>query len=358
MSSDNDILKYGEDAIKSLKGVNKWVKIVMAVLLGLGTWAVLPTLATMAENFFQFTINMSAGLAVGIATFVGLNFLWVNRFLLRKMRERISRKWWQSFVWKDPVDYLKSVSRDIISKRDKIRAIATKLRTTLGKLRALANNLEGRSQTGMQQADAWDKEGNEEKAELMAYIAVTSKKGSEDMERGCFEMEQNIALMDEFGDRLDSQAEALNWDIELMSMNLEAATLQGEAAEVVQSAMDNNSAEAAMTLFAKQAYMHKVAAGKARLDQALTHLKPILESGRIERAISSKQGREAMEAFRKDKDFGGLKSFRQELERLKREQSQRFGRKEYVDLDRFKGRNPETIRRSSGSNLGSFSHLD
>lgn len=357
MANDIDIKKYGEEAIKGLKGANWFVRIALALLVGAGLYVGLPYITSIVENLFQITLGLTKTLAIAIAAGASLSFLWANRTLFRKIRESLARKMWKAFIYNDPLDYIEGVIDGFVVARKKISAALIRLRAVLDKLHMKANELIEKYKKGMSEAEVWEEQGNEAEADIQAYFAVSSKNSADSIAQSYLEVEQSVSVFEEIDQMMDGQIRVMKHDLEMMQTNLEIAEIQAEAADVAQDAMEGNVTEMAMREYAKHAYKDKVAAHKAKLDQFMVRARPILESNRIEKAINTKEGRKAIIASRNNKDALGIKSFREELDRLKQQNPDLYGRRG-VDLDRFKRRNPEPLKRSTGgASFGTFSDL-
>lgn len=357
MANDVDIRKYGEEALKGLKGANWVVRVLLGLVVGALLYLGLPYVLSIVTDLTQVVIEVSKATLIGITMFGVLSFLWANKVLFRKIRESLARKMWKAWIYNDPLDFIEGVIDSFVVARKKISAALTRLRAVLNKLHMKANELIDKYKKGMSEAEVWEEQGNEAEADIQAYFAVSSKNSADSIAQSYLEVEESVSVFEEIDQMMDGQIRVMKHDLEMMQTNLEIAEIQAEAADVAQDAMEGNVTEMAMREFAKHAYKDKVAAGKAKLDQFMARARPILESNRIEKAINTKEGRKAIIASRNNKDALGLKGFREELERLKQQNPDLYGRKG-VDLDRFKRRNPEPLRRSTGNaTFGAFSDL-
>ena len=348
--------KYGEDAIRGLKTSNWIVRILMALVVGTGLYVGLPYAVSIVEQLFQVAIGLSKIALIGIPLFGALSFLWANRTLFREMRERWSRKLWQNFIYNDPLDYIEGVMNDFVKADSLMKQAIAKLRGIMQKLKERALRLIDAYNKGIQMAKAYDEEGDEQEADLQAYYAESSAQSAADIERMYLETQESVFLLEELQKSLSNDIKIMRFDLEMMRDDLEIAELKGEIATIMQKAMHGgNVDEIARREYAKFAYRDKVAKFKGKFDQFLSDIEPILKAKRIEKVIQTKEGRKALEAFRTNKDdFGGLKTFGQEIERLKRENPNQYKSNSPVDVKKYTKRG---VDRSSSGNRSSFANL-
>lgn len=355
---NQDIQHYGDKVAKGIKNTNNWVRVGLALLVAAGLYVGLPYGVSIVENLFQITLALTKTLLVGIPMFFGLSFFWANRSLLKKFRERLSRKLWQSFIYKDPLDYIQGVIIEFEQALGKIDEARIRLRTVLAKLKAKADELIAASQRGMKEAEAYAEQGDEANADISAYYASRNNTTVDGITQSYMEVEQSLVFLNELATGLKHDIGVMKIDLEDMRMNLEIATITAEAANVMESAMQGDPTEIAMREYAKWAYQDQVAKAKARFDSFLEKAKPIIESKRIEQTINTKDGRKALEAFRTDRDLGGLKDFSQRLENIKSKNPNLYTGGN-ANLNSIIGGNPNTVRRTNtgGARFGSFDHL-
>lgn len=357
MSSTDSLQKYGQEAVQSLKNTNWIVRIAIALLFGAVLYVGLPFIVSIIENTFQIVLGLTKTMLIGIPAFFAATFFWANRSFLRKFRERLSRKLWQTWIYNDPLDYIEGVIQDFEKARGLMRQAITKLRGVLNKLRDKASELIEKYNQGIKMADVYEEQGDPEEAEMQAYFASASAKSAEDIQRIYLDTEESVALLQELEKGLEQDIKVMRFDLSMMKTHLEVAEIQGEAADVMQQAMNGGSVEEmARREYAKWAYRDKVSKLKGKFDQFLTDVEPILKAKRIEQVISTKEGRKALDSFRKNRaDLGGLKSFSEEIQRLKSENPDQYGKRIPVDVQKF---TKKTQRHTLGNNSGSsFGHL-
>lgn len=351
-----DIQKYGEDAVKGLKSANWIIRILMALVVGTGLYIGLPYAVSIVENLFQVAIGLSKVALVGIPLFGALSFLWANRTLFREMRERWSRKLWQNFIYNDPLDYIEGVINDFVKAEGLMKQAIVRLRGIMNKLKERAESLIDAYNKGITMASAYEEDGDEQEADLHAYFAQSSAQSAKDIQEMYLETEESVFLLQELHKSLSNDIKIMRFDLEMMRDNLEIAELKGEIATVMEKAIRGGTIdEIARREYAKFAYRDKVAKFKGKFDQFLSDIEPILKAKRIEKVIQTKEGRKALEAFRSNKsDFGGLKTFSDEIERLKQENPGQYKSVNNIDVRKYTTRK---TNRSSSGNRSSFANL-
>lgn len=357
MSGENSLQKYGTDAINSLKKTNWVVRIAMALLFGAGLYLGLPYVVSIIENTFQIVLGLTKTMLIGIPAFFAATFFWANRSFLRKLRERWSRKLWQNFIYNDPLDYIEGVIQDFEKARGLMKEAIAKLRGVLAKLKQKASDLIDKYNNGIKMADAFEQEGDTGEAEIQAYFASSSARSAEDIQRIYLDTEESVSLLQELERGLAQDIKVMRFDLEMMKTHLEVAEIQGQVADVMQEAMNGGGVEEmARREYAKWAYKDKVSKLAGKFNQFLTDVEPILKAKRIEQVINTKEGRKALETFRKNRnDMGGLKSFNEEIQRLKSENPDQYGSgKSVVDVNKF---TKKTQRYTTGGGGASFGHL-
>lgn len=358
MAAQQDIQKYGEAAISGLKGMNWAMRIFLALMVGAGLYVGLPYIASIVENAWQISLGLTKTAILWTAVGATASFLWANRFLFKGMRERWARKLWQRFIYNDPLDYIQTVIDAYEKARKQFQAAINSLRAILNELHTIGQDLVNQYNEGMKNSEGYADSGNKDEAELQAYFALSNMQTAEGVKQSYQELEESILVVQELDQDLGDDIRIMRFDLNMMKMNMRISDAKAAAADALNDAMNGSPTEIAMREFAKEAYRQKVAAGKAKFDAFLQRVSPILESKRIQRSIGTKEGRQALEEFRKNKQTqGGLRSFREQLEELKR-QNPNLYKRGGVDLNSLQRRNTETVvRQGFGDRFGSFSAL-
>ncbi len=350
---DNNLLPSdGMKDFQNLAKTNKWVRLCLAGGIGTAAYFALPYAVEASGNLLQLSINLGETALIGTAIFVGVSFFWSNRGLLKKFQDYLSRKLWEGFIYHDPIDYIKGVIEDFRRYLQILKNAIQKLYKVAETLKMKADDLISLAKKDMKSAEAEEELGNKSKAGLSAYKSMRRTDATQEIVAGYADIEDNIAVMNEVAESVAIRIEAMEFDVEMMQLNMEVSSAKSQAAFAAEAVFNNKSSEAAKLAFAKNAYKDKVAIGAAQFKQFMGRVKPLLEADRIDKAVTTKEGLDALMQFKKGIDIGGLDKFADQLKAFK-ENSDFFNKNKSVD-DRVMHQKAEVV----GANTsGRFSNL-
>lgn len=347
----------GSNELKEFRklGVVNWmVRIALALGVGALLYYLLPYGVSMVENTFQIVLGLTKTFLIGVPLFFAISFLWANKSLLKKVRESLSRKLWEWFIYNDPTDYIQGVVNEFKQHYQKIQNVIDKLAGAAEELRMMAEDLIREARGNMDRAKAiMDDEKNEQKANLYAYMSNRRMETTEDLISGYNEILDSIEVIKEFGESVLIRTETMEFDLKMMNLNLRVTDVKNQASLAAQSVLDDKSMEAARLEFARNAYKQKVAAGAAQFKQFMDRIKPILDADHIDKVIATKAGREILDQFRKGTDIGGLKSFEEQLEAFKQKNKDIF--QKTTARERVQTQRPETVRTGMSGRFANLS---
>ena len=351
---DQNIL--GSNELKEFRklGVVNWaIRIALALGVGALAYYLLPFGVSIVENAFQITLGLAKTFMIGVPLFFAVSFLWANKELFRKVRESLSRKLWETFIYHDPTDYIQGVVNEFKGHYKKIQLVIEKLMAAAQELRMMADELIADARGNMKRAKAiMDDEKDEQRANLYAYMSNKRMETTEDLLSGYNEILDSIEVIKEFGESVLIRTEAMEFDLKMMNLNLRVSDVKSQAAYAAQSVLDDKSMEAARLEFARNAYKQKVAAGAAQFKQFMDRVKPILDADHIDKVIATKEGRDILDQFRKGTDIGGLKSFEEQLEIFKAKNQEIFSKT--TARERVQTQRTETVRTGSSNRFSSL----
>jgi len=351
---DQNIL--GSNELKEFRklGVVNWViRILIALGVGAALYYLMPYGVSIVENTFQVVLGLTKTFLIGVPLFFAATFLWANRSLLKKVRESLSRKIWQAFIYNDPTDYIQGVIDEFKKNYHTILSVVDKLSGAANELRMMAEDLIKEARGNMDRAKAiMDDEKNEQKANYYAYMSNRRMETTEDLVSGYNEIQDSIEVIKELGESILIRTDTMEFDLKMMNLNLRVTDVKNQASMAAQSVLDNKSMEAARLEYARMAYKQKVAAGAAQFKQFMDRIKPILDADHIDKVIGTKAGRDILDQVRKGTDIGGLKTFEEQLESFKQKNVDIFSKT--TARERVQTQRPETIRTG---NSGRFANL-